>query len=115
METLHLENCISTRSNDHRLGLEEIQVLLLQIPSWQINYQGLEPHLEKVFNFKNFKQALDFTNRIGAIAETENHHPTLLTEWGRVTVYWWTHSVKGLHRNDFIMAAKTDHIFIESD
>jgi len=52
--------------------------------------------------------ALAFTNRVGALAEAEGHHPALLTEWGRVTVTWWTHKIRGLHRNDFIMAAKTD-------
>jgi 4a-hydroxytetrahydrobiopterin dehydratase len=52
-----------------------------------------------------------FTVRVGALAEFESHHPAILTEWGRVTVTWWTHAIRGLHRNDFIMAAKTDAIF----
>jgi 4a-hydroxytetrahydrobiopterin dehydratase len=64
--------------------------------------------LERTFKFKNFVQALEFTNQVGGLAEEEGHHPALLTEWGRVTVTWWTHKIKGLHRNDFIMAAKTD-------
>jgi 4a-hydroxytetrahydrobiopterin dehydratase len=64
--------------------------------------------LERVFLFKNFKHALAFTNAVGEIAEAEGHHPGLLTEWGKVTVTWWSHSIKGLHRNDFIMAARTD-------
>ncbi len=60
---------------------------------------------------KNFKQALQLTNQIGAIAEQEGHHPAILTEWGgRVTVSWWTHKIGGLHVNDFIMAAKTDEL-----
>ncbi len=63
------------------------------------------------FKFKNFVQSLEFTNQVGALAEAEGHHPALLTEWGRVTVTWWTHKIKGLHRNDFIMAAKTDQLF----
>ncbi|HVR28570.1 MAG TPA: 4a-hydroxytetrahydrobiopterin dehydratase, partial [Thermoanaerobaculia bacterium] len=54
---------------------------------------------------------LDFTNKVGEIAEEEGHHPALLTEWGKVTVGWWTHKIKGLHRNDFIMAAKTDEAY----
>jgi len=58
--------------------------------------------------------ALAFTNRVGALAEAEGHHPALLTEWGRVTVTWWTHKIRGLHRNDFIMAAKTDALAAES-
>jgi 4a-hydroxytetrahydrobiopterin dehydratase len=64
--------------------------------------------LERVFTFANFADALAFTNRVGALAEAAGHHPALLTEWGRVTVAWWTHKIGGLHRNDFIMARKTD-------
>jgi 4a-hydroxytetrahydrobiopterin dehydratase len=55
--------------------------------------------------------AVAFTNQIASLAETEDHHPLIITEWGRVTVHWWTHKIKGLHRNDFIMAAKTDAAF----
>ena len=58
--------------------------------------------------FPVFASALAFTNQVGALAEAEGHHPAILTEWGRVTVSWWTHAIRGLHRNDFIMAAKTD-------
>ena len=67
--------------------------------------------LQRVFKFKNYSQALEFTNKIAAIAEQEDHHPLIVLEWGRVTVQWWTHVVKGLHKNDFIMAAKTDELF----
>ena len=66
------------------------------------------PCLERVFKFKNFAEALEFTNQVGAIAEEEDHHPKLVTEWGKVSVQWWTHKIKGLHKNDYIMAAKTD-------
>ena len=70
--------------------------------------------LERVFHFPSFADALAFTNRVGALAEEEGHHPALLTEWGRVTVTWWTHKIRGLHRNDFIMAAKTDALAADS-
>ena len=66
--------------------------------------------LERVFRLKDFAQALEFTNKVGALAEAEGHHPALLTQWGSVTVTWWTHKIRGLHRNDFIMAAKTDRL-----
>ena len=69
------------------------------------------PQLERVYAFRNFTQALAFTNTVAALAEEEGHHPALLTEWGRVTVTWWTHKIRGLHRNDFIMAAKTDALY----
>lgn len=66
--------------------------------------------LERVFTFADFRQALAFTNRVGGLAETAGHHPALLTEWCKITVSWWTHKIKGLHRNDFILAARTDEV-----
>ena len=66
--------------------------------------------LRREFTFRNFKEALAFTNRLGELAEAEFHHPAILTEWGKVTVSWWTHKIGGLHRNDFIMAARTDQL-----
>lgn len=71
---------------------------------------GRNERLERVFKFRNFVQALEFANKIGALAEEENHHPLLVVEWGRVTVNWWTHKIGGLHKNDFIMAAKADEL-----
>jgi len=64
--------------------------------------------LERRFPFANFAEALSFTNRVGALAESEGHHPAVLTEWGEVTVTLWTHAIRGIHRNDFVMAAKID-------
>jgi 4a-hydroxytetrahydrobiopterin dehydratase len=66
--------------------------------------------LEKSFKFKDFAEALAFTNKVGKMAEKEGHHPDILTEWGKVTVSWWTHKINGLHKNDFVMAAKTDSL-----
>jgi 4a-hydroxytetrahydrobiopterin dehydratase len=84
---------------------------LPQVPDWQVvEREGIQ-RLERVFTFRNFAQALAFTNRVGELAEAEGHHPALLTEWGRVTVTWWTHKIHGLHRNDFIMAPKTDKLY----
>lgn len=82
-----------------------------QIPERQTIMRDEIPQLERIFKFKNFAQALAFTLKVGELAETEKHHPTILTEWGKVTVKWWTHAIGGLHRNDFIMAAKTDELF----
>jgi 4a-hydroxytetrahydrobiopterin dehydratase len=67
--------------------------------------------LQRAFKFKNYAQSVEFANKIAAIAEEEDHHPLIVLEWGRVTIQWWTHVVKGLHKNDFIMAAKTDQRF----
>jgi 4a-hydroxytetrahydrobiopterin dehydratase len=70
-----------------------------------------ERELERTFKFKDFAEALAFTHQVGVIAEAEDHHPTLITAWGIVTVSWRTHKIRGLHRNDFVMAAKTDQLY----
>ena len=93
------------------LSAERITELHAQIPEWQIVEQDGVPQLERVFKFKNFAHALAFTNQVGGLAEAEDHHPAILTEWGRVTVTFWTHFLKGLHMNDFIAAARTDLLF----
>jgi 4a-hydroxytetrahydrobiopterin dehydratase len=88
----------------------EIAELRPQVSDWElVEVDGIQ-RLRRVFSFDDFAQALEFTNKVGKLAEAERHHPALLTEWGRTTVTWWTHKIKGLHRNDFIMAAKTDEI-----
>ncbi len=79
-----------------------------QIPAWElIEADGIK-RITRTFRFGNFAEALAFTNQIGSIAEEANHHPRLVTEWGRVGVTWWTHKIRGLHVNDFIMAARAD-------
>ena len=89
----------------------EIAELHPQIPTWEIVERDGIKRLEKVYKFDNFVDALAFTNKVGELAEEEGHHPAILTEWGKVTVTWWTHKIRGLHRNDFIMAAKTDQLY----
>jgi 4a-hydroxytetrahydrobiopterin dehydratase len=94
--------------------LDDLQIAMFkpQTPNWQvIEVDGIK-RLQRAFKFKNFTEALAFTNQVGALAEAEDHHPTLVTEWGKVTVTWWTHKIKGLHQNDFIMAAKTDALLV---
>jgi 4a-hydroxytetrahydrobiopterin dehydratase len=81
-----------------------------QVPDWNLIEPESILQLERKFRFSNFAEALSFTNRVGALAEAEGHHPAILTEWGQVTVRLWTHAIKGLHRNDFIMAAKIDSL-----
>jgi 4a-hydroxytetrahydrobiopterin dehydratase len=90
---------------------QEIELYLQELREWRLVEQSGEKRLERIFRFKNFRQALDFTAQVGEQAELEDHHPLIQTEWGRVTVQWWTHAVGGLHKNDFIMAAKTDRLF----
>ncbi|MGA2992665.1 MAG: 4a-hydroxytetrahydrobiopterin dehydratase [Candidatus Korobacteraceae bacterium] len=108
MPTLTNEKCVACRRDAPQVTKAEMQELLSLIPEWKpVERDGI-PRLERVFGFDNFAEALSFTNRVGALAEAEGHHPAILTEWGRVTVTLWTHKIRGLHRNDFIMAAKVD-------
>ena len=111
MINLAAGKCVACRAGEPTLTDAEIEDLLPQVNGWQVKEINGEKRLEKVFKLKNFAQALEFTNKIGAIAEEEGHHPLIITEYGRVTVDWWTHVIKGLHKNDFIMAAKTDGLF----
>jgi 4a-hydroxytetrahydrobiopterin dehydratase len=110
MTQIYGERCVACRPDSPKVTAEEQAQLLPLIPEWQILEEDV-PKLERVYKLKDFASALEFTNKIGAVAEEEGHHPTLTTEWGRVTVQWWTHKIKGLHRNDFIMAAKTDRLY----
>ena len=108
MEELAQMKCEACRAGAPLATEVEIAEFLPQLPGWEIVEREGIRRLERVFTFPNFAQALGFTNKVGALAEAEGHHPALLTEWGKVTVTWWTHKIKGLHRNDFIAAAKTD-------
>ncbi len=111
MENLAAVKCVAVRRGEPALNGTEVEELHGQIPEWQIKEVDGEKRLEKTFKFKNFAQALEFTNKVGAIAEEEDHHPMIITEWGKVTLQWWTHVIGGLHKNDFIMAAKSDEIY----
>jgi 4a-hydroxytetrahydrobiopterin dehydratase len=108
MEALKNEECTACRRDAPPVTEAEIAELKPQIPEWTLGERDGIRRLERVFRFSNFAEALSFTNRVGAIAEEEGHHPAILTEWGQVTVTLWTHKIRGLHRNDFVMAAKLD-------
>jgi len=110
MTSLAERRCVPCRGNIPSLTKTEISELLPQVPGWQILEVDGIPRLERVFKFENFSEALAFTNKIGALAEEEDHHPLIVTEWGRVKVQWWTHVLNGLHKNDFIMAARINNL-----
>ena len=114
MSDLVREKCVACRKDSPRVTEAEKKELGAEIVGWEIAERDGIPRLEKVFRFRNFADAVAFTNQIGALAEEQGHHPTLVTEWSRVTVSWWTHKIRGLHRNDFVMAAKTDDAAIET-
>lgn len=107
MSALGEFQCVPCRGGEPTLSQDEIAALLPQVPGWQVVEREGILRLERAFKFKNFAQALAFTQQVGELAEAQDHHPAILTEWGKVTVTWWTHKIRGLHRNDFIMAAKT--------
>jgi 4a-hydroxytetrahydrobiopterin dehydratase len=110
MANLAAEKCVACRPGAPPVTNAERSALHAEIPAWRVAERDGVERLERAFTFSDFASALAFTNRVGAVAEAEGHHPAVLTEWGRVTVSWWTHAIGGLHRNDFIMAAKTDAV-----
>jgi len=103
--------CVACRKGEPTVTNDEITELHPQVPGWQIIEVDNVKMLERMFKFKDFLKALNFTNKVAEVAEAEGHHPAIITEWGKVTVRWWTHKIRGLHRNDFIMAAKTDQLY----
>jgi 4a-hydroxytetrahydrobiopterin dehydratase len=107
---VHL-HCEKVTANTPRLSDKEVNLLLGDLSGWNTHQNEGELRLTKKFEFKDFDQAAGFTSQVAQIAREEDHHPAILTEWGRVTVTWWTHKIKGLHQNDFIMAAKTDQLY----
>ena len=105
------ERCTACHADAPRVTEAEIAELLPLIPEWTvIEVEGV-PRLERTYRLPSFRAALDFAAKVGDLAEAEDHHPTMQISWGRVRVTWWTHAIRWLHRNDFIMAAKTDEAF----
>ncbi|MCL0044275.1 4a-hydroxytetrahydrobiopterin dehydratase [Dehalococcoidia bacterium] len=114
MAKLINEKCIACRRDSPLVSEEEVNILLVAIPEWEFLIKNGIKKIERIFWFPDFAAAIAFTQMVGGIAEEEGHHPSLKTEWGKVVVTWWTHKIKGLHRNDFIMAAKTDALYTGS-
>jgi 4a-hydroxytetrahydrobiopterin dehydratase len=111
METLTQLKRVACRKDAPTVTQAEIAELHRQVSDWEIvELEGIK-RLRRVFSFDDFVQALEFAKKVGELAEEEGHHPALLTEWGSTTVTFWTHKIRGLHRNDFVMAAKTDELY----
>lgn len=111
MSDLAKQSCVPCRGGEPPLKKKEIVEKSKEVPEWEVREEQGIPFLHKQFTFKNFAQALAFTDAVGHLAEQEGHHPRLITEWGKVAVEWWTHKIRGLHNNDFVMAAKTDELY----
>ena len=112
-ESLTKMQCEACRADAPRVSEDELAVLIKEIPSWAPIIRDNIMMLERTYSLRNYAEAVTFTNRIADMAEQEDHHPAILLEWGKVTVTWWSHKIKGLHKNDFICAAKTDALFLE--
>ena len=102
---LAAKHCVPCRGGVPPLKGEELGLLAAQLPDWTVVN---DHHITRSFRFPDFKTALDFVNRIGAIAEAEGHHPDITLAWGRVDVLTYTHKIDGLTESDFILAAKFD-------
>ena len=110
MSELSQQGCEACRADAPKISDEDLRELMPQIPDWAVIVDDGIMKLERVYSFPNFVEAMAFSNRVGDVAESVDHHPAILSEWGRVTVTWWSHEMKGLHKNDFIMAARTDEV-----
>lgn len=110
MTDLTERRCEACRADAPRVTDAEIEEYKPQIPDWRIVDADGVPQLVREYKFRNFAQALDFATKVGELAEREDHHPSMLVEYGKVTLTWYTHKIKGLHVNDFIMAARSDQL-----
>ncbi len=108
MQQLAESRCVPCQEAVEPLKPGQIQSYQKQLsPEWQVVDNH---HLEREYRFKNFRQALEFVNTVGGLAESQGHHPDIYLAWGKVKVTLWTHKINGLHENDFILAAKIDHL-----
>jgi 4a-hydroxytetrahydrobiopterin dehydratase len=107
-DDLLAKTCVPCRGGVPPLTRNETETYLQRAPGWTLVDDGRR--IERTFNFRNFKDAMDFVAKVGALSETEGHHPEIAFGWGRAKVSWQTKKIGGLHENDFIMAAKTSRL-----
>jgi len=110
MEKLYKRHCEPCGLGAPVVTEEEANDFLVSVPGWKKEFHDGVEKLVREFFFVEFTDAFNFAYKIASLSEREDHHPSITTEWGKVTVYWWSHRINGLHVNDFIMAAKTDMI-----
>mgnify|MGYP000514354391 FL=1 len=109
MSDLASNTCEACRIDAPRISDDEASILIKEIEGWDVIDDGVKK-LKKEFSFSNYSDSVDFSNKVADMADKEDHHPQIILEWGKVTVIWWSHKIKGLHKNDFICAAKTNNI-----
>ena len=110
MRKLVSQHCSACEIGAPLVSAEDQKIFLKDLDGWEIDSLGIEK-LVKKFNFNNYYNAIQFSNCIADLAESEGHHPKIILEWGLVTLEWWSHKIKGLHKNDFICTAKSDQLF----
>ncbi len=108
MTELADQKCVPCRGGIPPLAGTELEKFHKGVPAWSV-VDG--HHLQREFKFPDFQKALDFVNRVGAVAEEQGHHPDILLAWGKAEITLWTHKIDGLTESDFIMAAKIDRLF----
>jgi 4a-hydroxytetrahydrobiopterin dehydratase len=106
---LSSQSCEACQIDAPKVSQDQIQILLSEINGWILIDEPINK-IQKIFSFKNYKDSVDFSNKVASLADDEDHHPQIVLEWGKVTVIWWSHKIEGLHKNDFICAAKTDKL-----
>lgn len=109
MNDLSSQSCEACQIDAPKVPQDQIQILLSEINGWVLIDEPINK-IQKVFSFKSYKDSVDFSNKVACLADDEDHHPQIILEWGKVTVIWWSHKIEGLHKNDFICAAKTDKL-----
>ena len=109
MNDLSSQSCEACQIDAPKVPQDQIQILLSEINGWVLIEKPINK-IQKVFSFKSYKDSVDFSNKVASLADDEDHHPQIVLEWGKVTVIWWSHKIEGLHKNDFICAAKTDKL-----
>ena len=110
MSDLAVSSCEACKIDAPIVSDDEASVLIKEIEGWELVDKGVKK-LKKEFTFSNYRDSVDFSNKVADMADQEDHHPQIILEWGKVTVAWWSHKIKGLHKNDFICAAKTNNIY----
>ena len=110
MSSLTSQKSVACQADAPKVTDDELVEFIKEIPNWEPITEDSILKLRRVFNFDDYAQAVQFSNQVADLAEEEDHHPAILLEWGKVQVTWWTHKILGLHKNDFIAAAKTDRL-----
>jgi 4a-hydroxytetrahydrobiopterin dehydratase len=106
---LSSQSCEACQIDAPKVPQDQIQILLSEINGWVLIDEPINK-IQKIFSFKSYKDSVNFSNKVANLADDEDHHPQIVLEWGKVTVIWWSHKIEGLHKNDFICAAKTDKL-----